>query len=252
MGADLIGWRRCPLQAELGPAGFLSKLKLRTYLTLVDDQVAEEERADVRVNIMVHGPDGPTQRELTYQELVDGAREIANGIPECATCPLGMHKPLGCYHYVTYPIDAVFEELVFDFFVAQLAVEDSIVAQLYKDIVSQVPARDTGWHTRRGADARTGACAQRSEPLVHAWGGLFSSKRVDSAQILQSLFITLDHPALVIGYSRFWSELLAFAQERGVGPEDSPTLEAIVPLQRMLLVAAAHALDDGWLMVADA
>lgn len=207
MGADLIGWRNCELQQPLGESGFLQKLKMKSYLRVIEAQVPPEARENVAVTVVVND----TQRELTYREIREQAETFQRGIPACATCPLAGGEQLGCYHYVTYPVDARFEEVAFEFFTSQLATKDSIADQLYRDIVSKQPASGTGWHTRRGPQ---GALARRPQPLTHAWGGLFSKKKVDSAQLLQSLFIPLKHPALVVGYARFWRELVAFADAK--------------------------------------
>lgn len=252
MGADLIGWRECPLQMRLGPNGFLGKLKLRAYKELIESMVEPADRESQEITVVVNGPDGPKERNLTYPQIRDEASEFLRGIPDCSTCPLSGGKPLGCYHFVTYPVDPTFEHLVFDFFVANVATKDSICDQLYRDIISRVPPADTGWHDRRGEDARTGALAQLPQPLVHKWGGLFAKKRIDSAQILQSLFITLDRPALVAAYTRFWVELVKYADTRTITDDDSPTLAAVRRLVPMMLATAAGSLTDGWSLFADA
>jgi len=252
MGADLIGWRECPLQMRLGPEGFRAKLKLRSYKNLIEQMVAPEDREGQKLTVVVNGPDGPSERNLTYAQIRDESTEFLRGIPDCASCPLSGGEPLGCYHFVVYPVDAAFERLVFEFFVSQVETKNSICDQLYRDVVSRVPPAGTGWHDRRGADARSGALAQLGQPLVHKWGGFLSKKRIDSAQILQSLFITLDRPALVVGYSRFFGELLAFAAARGVTAADSPTLGAVAGFRTMLFAAAAHSVTDGWTVFADA
>jgi hypothetical protein len=251
MGADLIGWRECPLQMRLGPQGFLGKLKLRAYKELIENMVPPEQREGQAITVVINGPDGPKERDLTYAQIRQESTEFLRGIPDCATCPLSGGQPLGCYHYVTYPVDAAFERLVFDFFVSQVATKDSICNQLYRDFIAKVPAEGTGWHVRRGDDPRTGALAIMAQPLVHTWGGFLSKKRIDSAQILQCLFVTLDRPALVAAFARFWVELVTYADGRGVRDEDSPTLAAVRKLSGMLLQTAAH-LADGWTVFADA
>jgi len=211
MGADLIGWRNCDLQKPLGVRGFLQKLKMKSYLAAIESQVPEGQRDNVEVTILVND----TQRQLKYTEIRDQAEAFKRGIPECATCPLSGGAQLGCYQFVRYPVDARFEEVAFEFFTSQLATKDSISDQIYRDIVSKQPSSGTGWHTRRGKtsmDART--LAERPQPLTHSWGGLFSKKKVDSAQLLASLFIPLEHPALVVGYARFWRELVRFADQK--------------------------------------
>jgi hypothetical protein len=252
MGADLIGWRECPLQMRLGPQGFLSKLKLRAYKELIEQMVPPADRESQEITVVINGPDGPREKSLTYAQIREESTEFLRGIPDCASCALSGGKPLGCYHFVVYPVDATFEHLVFDFFVSQLGTKDSICDQLHRDIISRVPPHGTGWHDRRGEDARSGALAKLPQPLVHKWGGLFAKKRVDSAQILQCLFITLDRPALVVAYSRFWLELVKYADSRGITDADSPTLESVRKLAPMMLATAASSITDGWTLFADA
>ncbi|HUJ61197.1 MAG TPA: hypothetical protein VLX92_21985 [Kofleriaceae bacterium] len=232
MGADLIGWRDCELQRPLGPQGFLGKLKMKSYLRVIESQVPEGQRDGVKVTVVVND----RQRELGYPEIREQAETFQRGIPACAQCPLSGGTPLGCYRYVTYPVDAAFEELAFELFTSQLPTKDSISDQIYRDIVSRQP-QDTGWHTRRGPK---GPLARRPQPLVHAWGGLFSKKRVDSAQLLASLFIPLESPPLVVGYARFWRELVAFIdgklaaelRQRGLALAPDGTLEIAVTAQQ--------------------
>lgn len=207
MGADLIGWRDCELQRPLGDKGFLGKLKMRAYMRAVESQLPEGKRENAQVTVLVND----TQRDLTYREIRAEAEGFERGIPACATCPLAGGRPLGCYHYVTYPVDVRFEEVAFEFFCSQLATKDSIADQLYRDIVSRQPTEGSGWHTRRGPER---SLARRLSPLTHTWGGFFRKKTVDSAQLMASLFISLPNAALVVGYSRFWSELVAYADAK--------------------------------------
>jgi hypothetical protein len=283
MGADLIGWRDCELQKPLGQSGFLQKLKMKSYLRVIESQVPPEARENVAVTVIVNDH----QRELTYPQIREQAETFQRGIPACASCPLSGGEQLGCYHYVTYPVDARFEEVAFEFFTSQLATKDSISDQIYRDIVSKQPASGTGWHTRRGPQ---GALARRPQPLTHAWGGLFSKKKVDSAQLMASLFIPLKNPALVVGFARFWRELVAYADQklaaemkaRGIslGPDGKVNLEVaegqianladklgrdaeamssllegtmgeIRRLAAMMMMLAPKAVDAGWGILVD-
>jgi hypothetical protein len=247
MGADLIGWRNCSLQRELEPGGFLGKLKLRSYQQLIEDRVPPDKRAGIEIEVQVIGRGA---KALTYEQIREGAEGFRRGSPECAQCPLAGGAPLGCYKYVTYPVDAPAEELLFRFFTqkSQIETKDSISDQLYRDLVSRVPASGTGWHTKRGPG---GPLAQRPTPLTHKWGGLFSKKQVDSAQLLQVLFMTLEHPALVVAFGRFWTEFVEFAQANGGGPLRSRGLGELFALQRMMLPLSALAVTDGATLVAD-
>lgn len=284
MGADLIGWRNCELQQSLGQRGFLENLKMKAYKRAVESQVPEAQRAKVKVAVITNG----VERELSYPEICAKADTFERGVPECATCPLSSGKPLGCYYYVTYPVDARFEEVAFEFFTSQLATKDSISDQLYRDVVSKQPAAGSGWHTRRGPQ---GALARRPAPLTHSWGGFFSKKKVDSAQLMASLFIPLPIPALVVGYARFFAELVHFAdaklqaemKERGVSLQpngrvavqvdegqvghigeklraDAAAMSSLLEgtfgevraLSVMMQHAAVRSVSDGWGMLVDA
>jgi hypothetical protein len=245
MGADIIGWRNCALQKQLGQDGFLGKLKMRAYQRVIEQQVPPEARDKVQVRVKVTGrPD----RDLGYAEIRAAADEFARGIPECETCIISRGKPLGCYQYVTYPIDETFEKVVFDFFVSQLGTKDSICDQLYRDVVSKFPPSGTGWHTQRGPN---GPLARRAKPLEHTFGGFFSKKRIDSAQILGSLFFTQEAAPLIVGYGRFYTELVKFAQGQLGAQHDSRTLHEITDVANFYLSMTASALSEGGTILVD-
>ncbi len=49
---------------------------------------------------------------------------------------------------------------------------------------------------------------------MYIWGGFFSKKRVDSAQLLSCLFVSQSQPAVLVGFARFWLEFATFASSR--------------------------------------
>lgn len=282
MGADFIGWRGCPLQAELGRDGFLGKLKLRAYKAVIEQRVPQEQWPTITVEVRVTGrPD----RQLRYSEICRELAAFEVGIPDCGTCPLAGGKPLGCYRYVSYPVDAITEQLLFEFFVEGLEEPDSIADQLYRDLVSHVDG-EAGWYVERGED---GLLAEREEPLEHAWGSNGDVQRVDSAQLLAALFIQLDELPLVVAYARFWLEFFQYVDRRldaagvrvegdaleihldggyGLDPEgiadqavgslalakeiaDSRTLGELRHVSEMMTAALPGAVADGWTIVVD-
>jgi hypothetical protein len=206
MGADYIGWRDCPLQRELGRDGFLGKLKLRAYRSVVESRVPPEKRASLQIRVVVTGRE---PRDLVYADLLEELAAFEAGIAECATCPLAREgQPLDCYRYVTYPVDETFEQVVFEFFKSQLETPDSICRQIYDDLVCTL-APGYGWYEPRGSGH--GTLAEREEPLVWSFRDANGEHAVDSAQILACLFISLHSPAMVVAYARFWGELLGYA-----------------------------------------
>jgi hypothetical protein len=249
VGADLIGWRRCELQEGLGPAGFLGKLKMRAYQASIEAQVAPEGRETIKVQLIVQRPEGPTERTLTYPEIRDEVGAFAAGIPACATCPIGGGAPLGCYRYVTYPIDAESERALFDLFAAEVGTEGSIAQRFHREVLAKVPASSTGWHTRRGPSARQGALAELDEPLAHTWGGLFSRKRLDSAQILVAILNPQPGASALVLHAELHSRLRHFAAERGLGGRALGELTSLDAFYRTLADGAAQ---HGWSIVVDA
>jgi hypothetical protein len=77
---------------------------------------------------------------------------------------------------------------------------------------------------------------------------MFSKKKVDSAQLLASLFIPLELPALIVGFSRFWLELVAYADAQGV---KSKTIEELRGVSMMFANLVPGALTQGWGVVID-
>ncbi len=238
MGADIVGWINCPLQKSLGPNGFFWKLKLSSLKHAIETQVPPENREEVVVKFAGNNRE---PRDLNYSGITNELGGFEAGIPECQNCPISCGKPLGCYSYVSYPIDETFERLVFGFFVTNVAEKDSICEQIYSDIISKYPRAGMSWHNQRGS-AEQGGVAQLAAPLKHSWGSFFKKKSIDSAQVLAALFISLEIPAMVAGYARLWTELFEFAISRGI--TESRTLTEARELLQLCVAITPQALSE--------
>lgn len=271
MGADVIGWRDCPLQQDLGVDGFLGKLKLRSYKQAIEERVPEEKWPTIQVRVTVTGRG---DRNLAYPEIAKEVEAFQGGIPDCDACPLADGRRLGCYRYVTFPIDAAFEQLVFAFFRGRFREQGTACKELYDVIFPQL-AEGEGWYAPRGEAA---TLAVLKEPLVHAWEEGDGERVVDSAQLLSVLFITLADPKLLELYAAFWAEFFKFVSDVGarldfegdrlqltVDTREQLTESALVPIwaatsktiTEVLQVATALAevfahRYDGWSLVVDA
>jgi hypothetical protein len=241
MAADIVVIRACPLQQELGASGFLAKHKLRILRDVVEANVPEDARATTKVQPI----------DKTYAQIVAELGDFEKGIPLCADCPASGRKAVGCYEAVNYPIDAFFEEQLFEFVVNGYGVSGSPAAAIVADVVPNIPASGLDWHTRRGG-AEDGALAARKEPLVHHAGGFFSKKRVfDSAQLLQVLFSTVEDPAWIAGMTLFVLKLAEHCA-RQPGAAASRTFEQFKETLRLYAAATnlasrepTHILIDG-------
>jgi hypothetical protein len=225
---------------------------------------------------------GRGERRLNHAGILAELGDFERGIPECASCPLAKGgAPVSCYRYVTYPVDAASEKVIFDYFAGKVAEPDSVPNQLWRDIARHVDV-ESAWYQARGED---GALAELAEPLRarFTWEG--EEHEVDSAQVLASLFgVDLEQPALVVAYALLFKEILEAWRGR-VGLQEDGSLELHVDadgadeaeLQRrtqaaleeaqalagaralgeiedlspMLLQAAIHAVEDGWTVVVD-
>lgn len=252
MGVDYIGWRDCSLQAALEQEGFLRKLKLRAYRRVVEEKVPPERRDVIQLRVDVVGRGVQT---LTYPGILEQLGDFEAGAPECADCLLGSGAPLGCYRYISYPVDSVAESAIFEFVCSQVATKDSIADQLYRDLFSRVPD-DSDWYGNRGED---GQLAELEEPLVFEFmhdGELVS---VDSAQVLAATFYPLDHAVLVVAFARYFGELIAWLDKQQAerpamqarALEGSRTLKELRALYPMVLVTGPMALTAGWSILVD-
>jgi len=165
-----------------------------------------------------------------FRNIKAGAVEWDRGTPECNECPVSGGKPFGCYAFVRRPIDEVAERALFDFFVLQLDKGDSICSGLYKDLVSKQASSDTQWHYDRGIN---GEHAVLEQPLEHKFGFFLARKRIDSAQILGSLFFTQKRSSLITLFARFWREFMAFARSRGIPVGSSGVLMDLGALEQL-------------------
>lgn len=243
MGVDIVGWRTCPLQSELGPEGFLRAFKLRAYKEAADARVPAEMLDDLQVRVSVPGRG---EQVLTYTALRAETLALSEGIPECAVCPLARgHRP-GCYRYVSYPLDGHFERLLFEYFGAQLPRRNSACEQLYRDVVSRLPRHGLVWHTLRGADA-PGALAELEEPLRHAAEPYF-----DSAQLCAALFTNEPALPLLVVQTLIWGEFADYVRARVDDPTGSRTLGEALRLPALYQAVAAYALKGGGTVLLDA
>lgn len=64
------------------------------------------------------------------------------------------------------------------------------------------------------------------------------------------MLIPLNKPALVVGYARFWRELVAFADAK-LASDLTGTLGEIRRLAAMMTVLAPKSTDGGWRLLVD-
>lgn len=243
MGIDIVALRACRLQTNLGPEGFLRALKLKAYKEAADARVPPDQLSELQVR--VHVP-GRGEQVLTYAALCAEAREVSEAVSECESCPLSLEQKPGCYRYISYPLDEHFEQLLFEYFDAELPLQNSSCEQLYRDVVSELPRSGLVWHTQRGADT-PGALAALDAPLRHA-----SDPYFDSAQLCAALFTNEPALPLLIVQTLFWTEFAGYVRARVANPDDSKTLSEVLRLPDLYQALAPFALGEGGTVLVDA
>ncbi len=238
-----MGWRGCALQRVHGPDGFLHKIKLRGYRAAIESQIPPGPDRD-RARFVVHvlRPEGPTEKEMGYAELVRDLDDFGRGIPDCASCPLAGGQAVGCTRYVTYPIDAVCEQAAFAFVAGQIESAGSVAQRFFEARASALPRAGSGWHVRRGPGL--GGLATLARPLEHVWGGWFSRRRIDSAQILFAL--TSPDPRGLALHASFLDGFVAHCAATASRSTSIDELASLVPFFRAL------AANPSWSLYVDA
>jgi hypothetical protein len=233
-GVDLVGWRTCARQKEWGPKRFALTLKK------IGRQTAELATMPAPTGA-AHTPD-QRKRLQYYEELKQSAAVFQQGTPECRDCALTNGTPYGCHTFIDYPIDAEAERALFEYFAANVTEENTTCSSLYRDVVSKVATSGTAWHKDRGP---VGSLAELDEPLVKEWGFLMWKKRVDSAQILGSLFFNQTRAAIIAAFAKFWEEFTEDARKRD-DFASSKTMQQFVALSEFYdRVSTAASTQDG-------
>lgn len=215
---DLVGWRSCTKQRELGPKRFAITLKKLAHQATGGRSLPPPSSS---VGASIALTPEQRRRQQANQELRQAAVSFEQGTPECPTCPISDGKAYGCYVAIECPIDAVAEVALFRYFTAQLDDERSAGFGIHRDLVAKVPSQGTPWHTDRGP---TGDLAELETPLVKEWGFLLWKKRVDSAQLLGSLFFNQKRIGLISTFAVFWEGFVKEARATTTDFDGSPSL----------------------------
>jgi hypothetical protein len=229
---DVVGWRGCAKQKELGPKRFVVTLKKIGRQAVNVQSLPPPSANEVGLT--------PEQRRRIQQnqDIRQGAAMFRAGTPECPTCPIADARPYGCWIGIDCPVDATAEKALFDYFTSQLGDDKSPAFGIYRDIVSKAPTSGTPWHTDRGA---TGDLAELEQPLVKEWGFLLWKKRVDSAQLLGTLFFVQKRLGLISAFTQFWEGFVEHTRATVQGFDSSTSLLQLEALAAFYGRAMEHA-----------
>jgi hypothetical protein len=73
---------------------------------------------------------------MSLSEIVEQLGDFVQGIPDCHACLVSHGETLGCYRYVTYPIDEVAEEALFQFVVEGAARDGEPARWLVDEVIT--------------------------------------------------------------------------------------------------------------------
>ena len=242
MGIDIVCWKNCELQRTMDVEQFLALVKLTAYKATAERMAPD--RLD-RLKIKVQRGDEPS-RTMTYREICDAIDDAAKAAPGCADCLRSGGREDGSYHYLSYPIDDVLESMLFDYFVEETPVDGSPCNQIYRDVIATLPSSGSTWHDRRGSQ-EVGDLAMLPEPLVHRFPAAINGHDyLDSAQVFDALFRTLDGIAPVMAYGMLWNRFAEFVDRLQLPEEEmSDSLQEALGLADFFKLAMAHGLAAG-------
>lgn len=222
MGADIVAFRGCALQSRLGELGFLRKLKLRAYKDAADRAAPAERRPKLKIVARI-GAEPPVT--FTYAELAQEVDDLSAGAAECATCPLSGGAPIGCYSYVSYPIEAAVEEALFSVVVRGLSIPGSAAERFVRRVVLPFSNPPSDWLVRRGSEK--GSLCLLPAPLEHEWLDQGRARRVSSAELLRAVLAPLHEPSDMRLLAELLTDVAGAASEAGASPE------AVLEVRRM-------------------
>lgn len=220
MGIDVVGWNGCGEGAIESPDDLVDFLKLLAYKRTVDSNVPEAQRKDVTISA--------EDERMTYGELADALADVESRAGSCRHC---FADDAACYAFVSYPIDAACEELLFDYFTSSLATAGSPAEQIYRDYLTGETAES--WLDVRSGDDRL---LERGEPLRMEAAG--DGGAVDSTQILEVLFSSIASVEEVTAFGLFWNGFAAFAESRGTTSRSVAEVLRLAPLFRQTFTKA--------------
>ena len=236
MGIEFVFWKPCNLQDSLGYNGFLKAMKFASY-----KRTAERMASDRLESLTIRIRDSRNSTSMTYPELTETVNHFGSLLPQCKSCLLSSGAENGCYYVLYYPLDEEFERLVFEFFLAEVSILGSICNQIYRDIIKTLPPTPSMWHECRGQDANP-CLAIRSTPF-EADVFQIDQGRLNSAEVLEALFRTVDTTPEIVVYSLFWQKFSLFAREKA-SVITSRTLEVAIGVARVYQLAGIQALDS--------
>jgi hypothetical protein len=195
VGIDVLGWNGCTGGDIESPDELVDYVKLVAHRNAVDASVPEPERANVTIS-------GANER-IAYPELVETLKIMESRAGSCAEC---FRENAACYAYITYPIDAECEEMLFNFFLVSAATENSPADQIARDYLSSRWSEH--WLDVREGDSRL---LERDAPLT---GKLPRGGDVDSTTVLELLFSSLDRIETVTAFGLVWNDFATYAAGR--------------------------------------
>jgi hypothetical protein len=252
VGADYFGVRPCSLYGSLGVDRFVELRKARLHVEALEANRARFE-ADGRgpleaMPIRVVG--GDTAPATTFAELRALAEPFpAQGIPECADCPISGGRPLGCHRFVHYPVDARFEKALFAYLLAMLGddIADYVAASdaagrdltagrlLYENLIVTI-AEDTPWRTRRGP-AEAGGLAALDAPMTTT---LADGRALSSAAVLHAAFGDIDSSLALRLYAWLYRDFYRWLESKRLTFQPGSTLAEMRDVRDLLLAVAGQ------------
>ncbi len=191
MGADYILHHTCDTKLSLGDgdttagtAVLLAMLKAESRAATVLEMMQKDGQnpETASITMVVIGPDGPEERQVTRAELMEQAAGLADLAPHCRDCDACvLSKSFGCVGYLNYPITEAVERWI----VERIQPASTLGGSLLLGAIADFHYDGTAM---RGWRKRPELLELRKAPSAVVMKGVVSKKTVSTDQVLQTIF----------------------------------------------------------------
>lgn len=247
MGADYILDRSCEPKLSNGGGDvtrgtqrMLGMLKAKSRAQAVYRLMEREGQAPAgaTIKVVVLGPNGPEEREVTVAQMLAEAAPLDDLAPHCVGCDAcAVSAELGCVGYLNYPLTEALEQWL----VARIQPADTLGGYLLLRAIDDFGNRGQamqGWRQRR-------ELMERTTPLEAVVAkGFLKKTRVSTDQILQAILQVGDRldPSHCMGVLFWIGALRVGGHVPGPGTSTDPS--ALVAVTQAATAAERQAVAE--------
>lgn len=255
MAVDYFGSFPCNVRESFTDAELLRMVKARDRARSVLDVIRNDPKSDKgkpesewTCKVVVVGPDGPKERVVRIQDMLEEAAPLEALAGNCVHCPNNVRAiEFGCGGAVHYPISAHAERWLVSRLPADL---ESRAGRLLTRAIVDFGYDGAGIDAAR---ARKQLC-EANAPVVRKWGRWFAKKtQITSSQIIHMLIgvgsFQPGHAKLVAYFLGFLDDDFCLVDNPSNRVQPGADDQIVAELKYFLTVAARAGVQDAPVLV---